>query len=245
MRRTVHLGAALVMMAALLAGCGDSATMKKLRADNLTLKENLEQCQNDRVRLSEEKGSLQGQLDALKGDLGICRNQNASLKEQVAFLKAEVGKAPKDAGALPPMLQDALEQFAKQHGDIVSLVGERVCFKSDIIFQPGKADVSVKGLSTLKEFAAIFQKEGMDLYLRIDGHTDIDPIKVTKKKYRDNWDLGYERSYQVAKILFEAGTPEEKVVLASQSKFTPIDPETTKEAKAKNRRVEILLLPTK
>jgi chemotaxis protein MotB len=243
MRRTVYVGAVLFALAVLTAGCSDQE-LRKLRADNLSLTERLDNCNNDRMKMGEEKGSLLGQLEVCKGQVAKLTNDNAGLNEQIAFLKGEVGKGPK-ATELPEGLQTALEQFAKEHGELVTLVGDRLRFKNDILFDPGSAKISQKGLEGMKLFADIIKAEGMDLFLRIDGHTDADPIKATKDKYRDNWDLGYERSYQVAKTLFGAGVPEEKVVLASFAMYNPVVAENTKDAKAKNRRVEILLLHTK
>jgi len=244
MGRFVRFVAAGLTVATLAAGC-TNAELKKLRADNIALQEKLEALGGERVKLAEAKGSLQSQLAAMRDQNGKLQNQNASLEDQIKYLKSELAKAPAAAPQLPPLLKSQLEQFVKENGDLVSLVGDRVRFKSDILFMSGSANVSKKGQVALKKFAEIFQNAGKGLFLRIDGHTDTDPIKRTKDKYRDNWDLGHDRAYEVCKIMFDAGLGKDLAIMASHGEYSPLATGGSKDAKAKNRRVEILIVPVK
>jgi len=243
MGRIVCVAVACAVVVSLATGC-QNEEIKKLRASNLSLQEKLDEATNAQTRLIEEKGSLQGQLAASRSQITKLINENRALNEKVQALMNELAKPP-ETGDLPKGLVDALTRFAKENGEIVTLIGERVRFKSDILFDPGSATVSTKGRAALVKFAEIFNTEGAGLFLRVDGHTDVDPIKVTKGMYDDNWDLGFHRARAVSLILFAAGVSKDRVVMATHSMYTPIAKGNSKEAKAKNRRVEILLVPTK
>ena len=243
MGRIVRIAVACVLVVSLATGC-QNKEIKKLRASNLSLQEKLDEATIAQTRLIEEKGNLEGQLTASRGQIGKLTKDNGALNEKVQALMKELAKPP-EVGDLPKGLVDALTRFAKENGEIVTLVGERVRFKSDILFDPGSAKVSVKGRAAMSKFAEIFNAEGANLCLRVDGHTDSDPIRVTAGTYDDNWDLGFHRARSVSLILFGAGVGKDRVLVATHSMHTPIATGTSKEAKAKNRRVEILLVPSK
>jgi len=243
MGRILRIGAVLVAVVALAAGC-QNQKIRDLQAANTKLQEDLAEANNAQARLIEQKGNLEGQLSATRGQIGKLDSSNSALKDKVALLLKELSEQPPTPG-LPAKLKNALIRFADENGEIVTLVGERVRFKSDILFRSGSADVSPKGADTLAKFAEIFNAEGAGLYLRIDGHTDTDPIRRAAKSFKDNWALGYGRSRNVAEIIFGAGVSKDRIILASHAMFTPLAEGNSKEAKAKNRRVEILIIPAK
>ena len=79
--------------------------------------------------------------------------------------------------------------------------------------------------------------------VRIDGHTDSDPIKVSD--WDSNWRLSYARARAVQKVLIEAGVPEERTFVAAFGEFSSRAPNDSAANKQKNRRVELVLLATK
>ena len=108
-----------------------------------------------------------------------------------------------------------------------------------MIFQPGKAEISVEGQVVLKQVASILQlrKES----IRVDGHTDSDPINQSRELWSSNWELSAVRASRVAECLEENGVPAEKISVAAFGKTRPIAPNDTSDGKSANRRVEILL----
>ena len=67
------------------------------------------------------------------------------------------------------------------------------------------------------------------------GHTDTDPLKATKDKYKDNWELSAERALAVTRYLVSQGVAAEALTAAGRGEFHPL------ESKAKSRRVEIVV----
>lgn len=82
-----------------------------------------------------------------------------------------------------------------------------------------------------------------DISVLIEGHTDNVPYRGSGQ-IKDNWDLSVMRATSVVKALLENANIDPKRLSASgRSEFLPLDPDNTAEARAKNRRTEIILAP--
>jgi hypothetical protein len=78
----------------------------------------------------------------------------------------------------------------------------------------------------------------------IEGHTDDVPYKNPSGNIKDNWDLSVLRATAIIRIILENSKIDPKRLSASgRGEYFPIDPAKTKEARAKNRRTEIILTP--
>ena len=78
----------------------------------------------------------------------------------------------------------------------------------------------------------------------IEGHTDNIPIKSTAGKlYRDNMDLSFLRAKAIANILVFHGLSPDRISVIGYGDTHPIDSNDTEEGRAKNRRVEVKLVP--
>src|SRR6202007_3018708 len=75
--------------------------------------------------------------------------------------------------------------------------------------------------------------------LRVDGHTDIRP--TTGSTFRTNWDLSAARAISVVQYLIGKGVSPQRLVAAGFGEFQPIDPGTSDQALAHNRRIELKL----
>jgi len=118
--------------------------------------------------------------------------------------------------------------------------GERgIAIGTDVLFRAGKTDISSAGKSTLAKVAAVAKKAGPNVIIFIDGHTDSDPLRVTKKLYGDNYGLGAARGNAVAKELVALGVPKFRLVVRSFGPDFPAGDNKTSAGKQLNRRVEI------
>ena len=75
--------------------------------------------------------------------------------------------------------------------------------------------------------------------LRVDGHTDVRPIATLQ--FPSNWALSASRAIAVVQYLIQKGIPPQRLVAAGFGEFQPLDPATTDEAYARNRRIELKL----
>lgn len=111
------------------------------------------------------------------------------------------------------------------------------------VFDTGQIVISKDLMKTVNEIAPeIMSFPEYDLV--IEGHTDNIPIRSTSEEgYRDNMELSFLRAKAVALILAENGIPFERISVISYGETRPIASNETVEGRARNRRVEIKLVP--
>ena len=104
-------------------------------------------------------------------------------------------------------------------------------------FGSGSAEVSPAALSLLLHLASRLP----DRPIRVEGHTDDVPIH--NQQFRSNWELSTARANEIARVLMEQGGPSpSSFTIAGYGQFHPITANATEEGRAKNRRVDIVLL---
>jgi len=111
-------------------------------------------------------------------------------------------------------------------------------FPTELWFQSGSAHLKPTG----KEFLDLLIPYLKQLPNRIEiqGHTDSDPISTAV--YPSNWELSAGRSGAVIRYLVGQGMQPKKLQAAGYADTLPVDTNKTREGKANNRRVEILIL---
>ena len=113
----------------------------------------------------------------------------------------------------------------------------------EIFFDTGKTDIKPEGQEVLKRIGIILQ-DIPEKNIRIEGHTDNVPIvSPLRKQYPTNWELGAARAVNVVRF-FQNKTDIDPLRLSAVSygQYRPIAPNKTKAGRAKNRRVEIILI---
>lgn len=113
---------------------------------------------------------------------------------------------------------------------------------TDHLFDPGKTQITTGGKSTIAEVARILKPmEGRQF--QVAGHTD--NIKLEKKtKFTSNWELSTARAVEVTKLLVEDGMDQASLSAGGFAEFSPAVPNDTPENRQRNRRIEIVLVPT-
>jgi chemotaxis protein MotB len=183
-----------------------------------------EQNQNLRQRLTDCEGrrsQLQARLDE-KDMLLASRNQ------QVSKLQAQL--------AAQPEMPAGGQEWER------GLTGDRVTVGSDILFSSGSATLTSAGKATLDRIAADLKNEYSGRPVRVYGYTDSDPIKRTKDKWQDNLDLSANRAMAVARYLITKGVDKERVESVAMGATHFVASNATSKGKAKNRRVEIVVI---
>ena len=127
----------------------------------------------------------------------------------------------------------------------VRIVGDRFVFQSEVLFAKSEAVVAAAGQSQLDQLATTLSEialeipDGIDWVLRIDGHTDNDPIHTVR--YPSNWELSTARAISVVKHLIKAGLPSNRLVAAGFGEFHPLDKRSDEISQRRNRRIELKL----
>lgn len=106
-------------------------------------------------------------------------------------------------------------------------------------FRPGKIDISDAALTMIENFVGeISASQGNRVI--IEGHTDNIP---TGKLHIDNKELSLRRARAIANILVSRGISPDRISAIGYGDTRPIDSNDTEQGRAKNRRVEVKLMP--
>jgi len=76
--------------------------------------------------------------------------------------------------------------------------------------------------------------------VRMEGHTDAIPIH--NSRFRSNWELSVARSIALLELLVQFGDTRERLSVAGYAETAPVDNNETETGRAKNRRVDIIIL---
>jgi flagellar motor protein MotB len=192
-------------------------------------------------------GSKDMQIAELQREVDELSQRNDDLESQLAMAIRDGEDARRRALQLQQMLDDAQRQIAElgsQPGLPPGWEGTQtvawIDVGTDILFDSGKASLKKDAQATLGSIVETIQSEFPDREVWVIGHTDTDPIKITKHLWKDNLDLSLNRAATVARELYKLGIEEQRVVAAGQGEFNPKAPNDTKANKEINRRVQIV-----
>lgn len=117
--------------------------------------------------------------------------------------------------------------------------GVSVILVDSLLFQSGSADLKAESRPTLMDISKVLNE--IDNQIIVEGHTDNLPIHTYL--FSSNWELSTARAVVVTRFLVEsAGVNPTRISAQGYGEFRPIAPNDTAENKAKNRRVNILIL---
>jgi chemotaxis protein MotB len=129
----------------------------------------------------------------------------------------------------------------------VRVVGDRFVFSSEVLFNPGSADLAPEGraqiASVVRTLDEVRQKipPEIDWIIRVDGHTDNVPLSGGGA-FADNWELSQARALSVVRFMQdELGFPPDRMAATGFGEYRPVDAGDTPEARALNRRIELKL----
>jgi len=198
----------------------------------------------DRI-LRSRSDSLSQTIVELRRKIDDLDAENAKLKEENASLvKAREEQVQKVSSTYESLLEKMKSEISKGQVTISELKGKlTVNMVDSILFDSGKAEVKKGGLEILGKVISIL-KDVDDKSIRIEGHTDDVPIsRALARRYPTNWELSAARAINVARHLQEQGIDPGQLSAVAYGEWKPVATNDTAEGKAKNRRIEIILVP--
>lgn len=204
----------------------------------------------------------QDQVETLNAQLASLRQQLAALNEALEASEAKDKEQQAVIQNLSTRLNTALaskvnelNQFRSEFfgrlrqalGDRqdIRIQGDRFIFQSEVLFGSGSATLGAGGQEEMAKLANTLNSimanipDDVDWILRVDGHTDVLPIRTAQ--FPSNWDLSTARALSVVKFLISQGIPAERLAATGFGQFHPLDPADTPEAYSRNRRIEMRL----
>ncbi|MDR6263428.1 OmpA family protein [Roseobacter sp. N2S] len=124
---------------------------------------------------------------------------------------------------------------------------DRLVFSSTKLFEPGSAVLGKGGKDILVEIVPVLEQVAAELpgesdwVLRVDGHTDAQPLSGNGR-FRDNWELSQARALSVVRFLVAATSLQPSQLSANgYGEFQPLTDGSSEDDLAKNRRIELTL----
>ncbi len=117
-----------------------------------------------------------------------------------------------------------------------------ISLNNAIFFDPGSAEIKKEHEKTLLEISEMLTV--MDNFIRVEGHTD--NVPMSSNLYPSNWDLSAARASNVVRLFYNnTNASPERLIAVGYGEYRPITDNSTEEGRAKNRRIDIILLSDK
>lgn len=181
-----------------------------------------------RIKENEERiAALLEDVKATREQLLEVQRQQARTQERLAAFRdlSQRFRALVDAGELT---------VSFRNGQMVLVL------PSEVLFPSGKARLSKQGEQALARVLAVLQAF-KDRRFLVAGHTDNVPIRSTR--FPNNWHLSTARAVSVVEFMVQAGFDPKNLAAAGNGEFDPVAPNDTPDNRARNRRIEIILVP--
>jgi chemotaxis protein MotB len=183
--------------------------------------------------------------------------ENANLRNRIAQMEKDKTKEVKkvseqkdrELSELERAKRELEESLKKEIGEYKAKLqmterGLVITFVSEIFFDSGKDKVKEDGKGTLDKVAEVLNRDVPNSAVAVEGHTDNDPIKYSG--WKSNWELSSARALAVLHYLVDECKVEPQRLSANgYGEFHPVALNDSTQNKQKNRRVEIVILPSK
>ncbi len=232
-----------------LSAAGQLSDQAKDLQNKLAVEQQTSQAARAQVELlSAQIAALKDQLAKVAAALDV---SNSTIKDQQSQI-VELGKK------LNLALATKVEELARYRSEFfgklkeilgdrpdIRVVGDRFVFQAEVLFAPGKADLTPGAKQQLAPVFAALQQIALQIppdlnwVLQIDGHTDHRPIH--SDDFPSNWELSTARAISVVHYAIEQGIPPNRLAATGYADNQPIDTGNTEDAYQHNRRIELRL----
>ena len=244
------------------------AQRERLAEERKQLTERVEQLQTSNESLEEERLELLGQIEDLRDrrsdlerDVAALSRKHDELSDELTERERQIADRDRqlrerdDALAARAVELEALRMsYEGLVADLQSEVeagrvriermksGFSMALPSEVLFEAGSAVVTGSGRETIRGLASRLDRVGDRI--EVHGHTDAIPIHgALAEQFPTNWELAGARAASVARVLIDAGLDPKRVVAVSHGSQDPVVPNDTPTNRARNRRIEIRLVP--
>jgi chemotaxis protein MotB len=194
-------------------------------------------CANDQAKrraalLEQEANELRARNSQLEAALSASNDERARLEQEALLAERDALLANQNLnrGAASTGFE-GIEGVGSTRGPggdvIVDIVG-------DVLFDSGKVTLKSTAKTTLDRVAGVINSSYAGQTIRVEGHTDSDPIK--KSQWKTNERLSAERALAVEEYLTSKGVDKTRMYIAGFGDAKP------RGSKSQSRRVEIVIL---
>jgi chemotaxis protein MotB len=190
--------------------------------------------------LSKQLADLGVEVSATKADLADREKALAEFKARAHQLELIKERFEKLKSKLDELTKLGLTVTVRHNRMVISLPG-------DVLFDSGRETLKKDGQSILGKVAAIFKADPQLLArdYQVAGDTDDKPL--AGGPFKDNWGLSLMRAREVLVYLIDpkaGGLPTQHWSAAGFGATDPIASNATDEGRQKNRRCELIVMPS-
>jgi chemotaxis protein MotB len=238
-----------------------NAEIKDLTKKFVALEETLEETEDSLNQKQQKLEQLESSLDLLKQNSETALKErikeNEALMEKIAERENELadrmarvdeleGLITRQQEAmrnLKEKLSDALLNFEDKGLTVEARDGKvYVSMENKLLFKSGSWTVGADGRLAIEELGNVLA-DNPDIAILIEGHTDNIPYSG-KGPLKGNWDLSTKRATAIVNQLLEnPNILPQNLTAAGRGEYLPIAPNSTREGRAANRRIEVVLSP--
>ena len=185
--------------------------------------------------LSVEHENLKGLLTRERSEKGLLADELTQGQQTIEELRRQIeeqNKTPADASGFGEGYDVAFDAAA---GTVT------VTLENSLLFDSGKATLKRTTSTELDHIRSVLRQKYAGKQVDVVGHTDSDPIRKTKDKWKDNLELSAQRAISVARYLIQKGIAEDEIRAVGCGESRPVASNASSAGKAKNRRVEIVV----
>ena len=127
----------------------------------------------------------------------------------------------------------------------ITLNNGRIGISGKLLFKLNSDQLEPEGRQLLKSLVLPLRSylQTRDEMLMVSGFTDDRQITSRNREFADNWELSAQRALTVTRTLIEEGMPASMLFAAAFGQEQALVPNTSEQARAQNRRVEMAPVP--
>ncbi|MGH7269706.1 MAG: OmpA family protein [Polyangiaceae bacterium] len=208
------------------------AQLDEATAINQQLRAELGHLGKDVDKILAERGTLSKSLSDAKIRLAELRNAQAAAEQRTLLFRDFERR-------FQALIKAGQVGIVSRRGRLVMVVD------GDLLFDKGRSDLRKAGKGTLMEIAhALHELAQPSAPRRFLVTDDVDDAPFKSKVFESAWSLTAARGVSVVTYLVSLGVSPTSLTAAGAGSFDSLVPNDTPENRAKNRRVEIALLPS-
>lgn len=226
----------------------------ELSASNARLIQRVEELAADTARLSGQIAELSARYNRLLGEGSA---EAARMLRQLEESQRELDARSQRVEELEQLLrarEEAIQEIRRKvaaallgfegNGLTITTRDGNVYVSMDdkLLFRSGSFEIEKDGAQAVRDLSVVLA-QNPDINIMVEGHTDDVPYRGSGN-LQDNLDLSAKRATTVTRLLLEnKDIAPERIIAAGRGESLPVATGTSAEARAQNRRTEIILSP--
>lgn len=190
--------------------------------------------------------ALEQQVTYQNDTIAELQKANADLQSKMTEKEAQLQQAAQKSSSDLENLKKTLDDQLRGTGVTAKIRDDEIVLSlpSMKLFDPGQHTLKPKAKTMLTKVSKAIKTQLPTATVRVEGHTDNQPIRKQKDRFKSNWELSAARASSVLHYLVDnCRMDPKKVYMAGLGEYHPIANNTSPAGRQKNRRVELIIIP--